>query len=202
MLLKYTSLTIHARHVFLSSDLTELVWSMNEDGRIHMGRNKSLLLSEIDNIVVGVQPSRFQSNATKHVSATASRLSEKLTFRVSTVDNAINPPHVKKQQAPLPRNRKSNQSDDDQSQVIKSSILSRLFKDDKDHKKRTDAGLEKSIDRISENGSVENTSTRVKYKRDGRGSDRGSEISSMDEFPVHSRNRYFLSIIVCNIFGL
>lgn len=205
MLLKFTSRKVHARHVFLSSDLTELVWSVKEEGPVRKGRNKSLLLSEIDRIVVGVQPSILHSNASKQVSATAVRLSEKLTFRTPTVEHHTIPPPPHK----IVSQNRNKKSDDDISQAPSKSnasgpsgILSRLFKDkekdkdrdEKDKKKTSDRSLDRDNASASSGASAaigEPSTFRSKYARkDQRGSDRGSEISSLDEqSSVGYRNR-------------
>jgi hypothetical protein len=190
MLLKFTSRKVHARHVFLSSDLTELVWSVKEEGPVRKGRNKSLLLSEIDRIVVGEQPSRFHSNAGKHVSATAVRLSEKLTFRTSSVEHSALLSSTKKAVAVQNKNKKL---DDELSQSQgKSSILSTLFKskDEKDRRKSSDSNQERGSQRGSD-GSVDSSMRPKHHKRDTRGSPdgRGSDVSSLDNTPPQHRNR-------------
>ena len=198
MLLKFTSRKVHARHVFLSSDLTELVWSVKEDGPVRKGRNKSLLLSEIDRIVVGVQPSILHSNAGKQVTATAIRLSEKLTFRTTTVEHNTLPPPPHK----IVSQNRNKKSDDEmsthtQSKSNAAGLLSRLFKDrdkDKDDKEKKRSS-DRSVERDSGSaftGVGDPALFRSRYsKRDPRGSDRGSDISSMDEQSAVSsyRNR-------------
>lgn len=202
MLLKFTSRKTHARHVFLSNDLTELVWSVKEEGPVRKGRNKSLLLTEIDRIVVGEQPSILHSNAGKQVSATAIRLSEKLHFRTAAVEHSSvpPPPPQTKIAAAGSLNSKTNRRADDeisqtQSKSNASSILSRLFKDkdEKDNKKKSsDRGLERSGDSSSVGALEPSSSFRSKFSRkDQRGSDRGSDVSSIDEnsMSVTHRNR-------------
>ena len=176
MLLKFTSRKAHARHVFLSNDLTELVWSVKEEeGPVKKGRNKSLLLSEIDQIIVGMQPSRFQKTRGKQVSATAARLSEKLTFRQDLssaqkkpdVDLALSSTRVRKNQLDFDEHSQ-------QSGPAKSSILSRLFKEkEKDDRERDRKG------------------------KDRRGSYRGSDVSSVDDSLDHFQHRWEASLCYC-----
>lgn len=78
IMIKYTSRKTHARHVCLSEDLTEVLWSSEEDGPVRKGRNKSINLNDIHNIILGVQPRLMTGSA--RVAAAASQLSEKLTF--------------------------------------------------------------------------------------------------------------------------
>jgi serine/threonine protein kinase len=79
IMIKYTSRKTHARHVCLSDDLTEILWSSAEDdGPVRKGRSKSISLNDIHNIILGVQPRLMTGSA--RVAAAASQLSEKLTF--------------------------------------------------------------------------------------------------------------------------
>ena len=182
MLLKYTSRKVHARHVFLSRDLTQLIWSVKEEeGPVKKGRNKSLLMSEIESVVVGVQPPRYQSNAGKHVSATAFRLSEKLNFRASTSEQAIG---LNKKSLSNIRSKKGN---DDLAPARRSSLISRIFKDKDEIEKKKDK--KSSVDSQTSNESFAS----LKYRRDNR--DRASDISSLDDIPEHDYNRYLFIYI-------
>lgn len=78
IMIKYTSRKTHARHVSLSNDMTEILWSSETDGPVRKGRSKSISLNDIHNIVLGVQPRLMTSSA--KVAAAASQLSDKLTF--------------------------------------------------------------------------------------------------------------------------
>jgi hypothetical protein len=74
---------------------------------------------------------------------------------------------------------------------LKSSLLSRLFKDDhKYRKKRNDVSFEKSCDggSASMEASLASLGRGKTGRKDARGSDRGSEVSSLDDGAVsHSR---------------
>ena len=78
LMIKYTSRKTHARHVCLSSDLTQILWSSEEEGPLRKGRNKGINISDINSIVLGTQPRLISSSA--RVAAAATQLAEKLTF--------------------------------------------------------------------------------------------------------------------------
>lgn len=199
MLLKFTSRKIHARHVSLSSDLTELTWGVDW----LKGRNqthKALVLSDIDRIVIGEPPSgpsRFHSNTGKQVGATALRVSEKLSFlspsgvdqtsatstAASTGSGAI---AMKKGGSQNKNNKLTEGSKREessgafQSQSSQSnnnfSILSRLFKE-KDEKERGFERDKKSLDQSSEHASIA-----ASMSAHGEG--------SLNDFPHHRGKRY------------
>lgn len=82
IMLKFTSRKRHARHVFLSSDLNEIMWNIEDESRAvgsaRMENCRSVSIADIDSISVGKQPKLLIGSS--RVVSMALHLSETMKF--------------------------------------------------------------------------------------------------------------------------
>ncbi len=82
IMLKFTTRKTHARHVFLSPDLNEIMWNVEEDvtsmGSNRFDKARSISVGDIDHLIIGKQPKMLVGSS--RVASAASHLSESLKF--------------------------------------------------------------------------------------------------------------------------